>query len=463
MPCSVLDTGPKALHTPAMKGQGQEPLAARVATLQTWVTGVTLLVVTAAMAVAMSLVLSHKTDQQLEAVLSRVAYYVEEKAPAPLDLSWFAAEVEEVRPTNVRVELLGAKGDLRFSQGEGHLAAPASTGCATQDAWRACSKEVRAYRVVVGKNGEDDAALLRTVLGILALLSVVATLAVASSGRRVVGRALAPLSQLADRVARLEPGAGERLDVRSNLAEVDLLAERFDALVARFEEALEREKRFTAEASHELRTPLTLALAEMETLARGEGDGAEPARALGALNRLAQLAESLLWFARAQGKVVDARTDVVNISDVIRAQIEALRKTHPKRRFELDLPDEALVQAEETLIARAIGNLLDNAVKYGDESAIGIKLERAPDNVRVTVINGGAGIPEAERSRVFVPFFRSSEANPQAEGFGLGLPFARAVARAHGGDLRLGSEQTVKTVLVLELPLLSWSDSAALS
>jgi signal transduction histidine kinase len=276
----------------------------------------------------------------------------------------------------------------------------------------------------------------------------------------VTARAIAPLAKLASRVARLEPGGGERLELHSNVAEVDLLAERFDALVARFEEALEREKRFTAEASHELRTPLTLALAELEALARGEGDGAEPARALGALNRLAQLAESLLWFARAQGKIVDTRTDVVNLSDIIRAQVEDLRKAHPARRFQLDLPDEALVQAEETLIARAIGNLLDNAVKYGDDARIKVRVERSADTVRVTVINGGIGIPEAARSRVFVPFFRSSEANPQAEGFGLGLPFARAVARAHGGELRLGSERTLETELVLELPLVSWSNAA---
>jgi len=445
-----------------MKGKGIAPLAARVAALQTWVTGVTLLVVTAAMAIAMSLVLAHKTDQQLEAVLAKVSYYVEEKAPAPLDMQWLAAEIEEVRPSNLRVELLDARGHLRFAQGEGRLRTSASLGCAAQDSWRTCSNELRGYRVVVAKKSEDDAALLRTVVGILALLSVGATLAVAISSRRIVRRAVAPLSSLANRVARLEPGAGQRLEIRSDIAEVDLLAERFDALVARFEEALEREKRFTAEASHELRTPLTLALAEMEALARGEGDGAEPTRAWGALNRLAQLAESLLWFARAQGKLVDARTDLVNISDVIRAQVEALGKAHPERRFELDLPDEALVQAEEALIARAIGNLLDNAIKYGDDTAIEIKIDRAPRNMRVTVINGGAGIPEAERSRVFVPFFRSSEANLRAEGFGLGLPFARAVARAHGGDLRLGSEQPVTTELVLELPLLSWSDAAAL-
>jgi signal transduction histidine kinase len=199
----------------------------------------------------------------------------------------------------------------------------------------------------------------------------------------------------------------------------------------------------------------------MEALARGEGDGAEPARAMSALTRLSNLADSLLWFARAQGKLVDDRTDIVNLCDVIRSQTDALRVTHPATEFVLALPDEALVQAEEPLLARALGNLLDNAIKYGDLGAIEVRAERTPTSVKVSVVNGGAGIPESARARVFVPFFRSNEAAPNAEGFGLGLPFARAVARAHGGDLVLTNQDTQKTELVLQLPLVGWSEVAA--
>jgi len=148
---------------------------------------------------------------------------------------------------------------------------------------------------------------------------------------------------------------------------------------------------------------------------------------------------------------------------VIRGQTGALRATHPNKRFVLALPDEALVQAEEPLIARALGNLFDNAIKYGDEGAIEVRAERTLESVTVSVANGGAGIPGSARSRVFVPFFRSNEAAPQAEGFGLGLPFARAVARAHGGDLTLASEELAKTELVMRLPLVSWSEVSAVA
>lgn len=445
-----------------MKRTGMQTLASRVATLQTWVTTLTLLVVTLATAAAVSLVLSRKTDQGLEGVLARVSYYAAQKPLAELDLQWLAREVEEARPSNVRVEVRGTNAQLLFAQGEGPGLAGASTGCSSQGGWRVCAAGVAGGWIAVGKNLDEDAAMLHAIVAILALLSVGATLAAALLSRRVTAKAVEPLSRLTSQVAVLEPGAGERLELHSNLLEVDVLAERFDGLVARFEEALEREKRFTAEASHELRTPLALALAEMEALARGEGDGAEPTRALEALNRLAQLAESLLWFARAQGKIVDERTDVVNISDTIREQLAALTQAHPERRFRLELPDEALVHAEAPLIARALGNLFDNAIKYGGQTDVSVRVDRGADSIRVTVVNGGVGIPEAARSRVFVPFFRASDASPQAEGFGLGLPFARAVARAHGGDLRLGTEVTAGTEVVLELPLVGWSAATPL-
>jgi signal transduction histidine kinase len=445
-----------------MKRTGTQTLASRVATLQTWVTALALLAVTLATAAVLRVMLSRKTDQGLDGVLARVSHYAKQKPLAELDLQWLGREVEEVRPSNVRVELWAPEGHLLFSQGEGPSLQPTPSGCSTQGGSRVCAAGIGGGRVAVGKGVGEDAAMLSAVVAILAVLSSSATLGVALLSRRVTAKAVEPLSRLTNKVAALEPGTGERLKLHSNVLEVDLLGERFDGLVARFEQALEREKRFTAEASHELRTPLALALAEMEALARGEGDGAEPTRALEALNRLAQLAESLLWFARAQGKIVDERTDVVNISDTIRALVEAFTKSHPERHFHLELPDEALVHAEEPLIARALGNLFDNALKYGDRTPVTVSVDRAADSIRVTVVNGGAGIPEAARSRVFVPFFRARDANAQAEGFGLGLPFARAVARAHGGDLRLGNEKTAKTEVVLELPLVGWSDAAPL-
>src|SRR5262249_18295352 len=202
-------------------------------------------------------------------------------------------------------------------------------------------------------------------------------------------------------------------------------------------DALAREKRFTAEASHELRTPLTVARAEIEALARGEGNGGAGRRALAALERLASLVEALLWFARAQSRLDHDRMELVNLADVIRAELEELRRAHPGRAFAVELPDEALVRGDEHLIRRAVANLLDNAVKYGDAAPIEARLARSGEGAVLSVANRGPAVAPTAREQIFVPFFRGREDG--GSGFGLGLPFARAVARAHGGDVELGA------------------------
>src|SRR5215470_4793874 len=103
-----------------------------------------------------------------------------------------------------------------------------------------------------------------------------------------------------------------------------------------------REKRFTAEASHELRTPLTVARGEIEAFAEGRGDPAAVSRALAALDRLAGLVETLLWFARAQSRLDDERAQVVNLADLVRNELAAVANVHPERTRVTDLPDEAL-------------------------------------------------------------------------------------------------------------------------
>ena len=94
-----------------MTGNGRTTLAARVAAVQTRVTVITLALVTLVTAVAVSFTLSHKTDQQLDAVLGRVTPYLAERPTPPMDWKWLNAEIQEVRPSNVRIEVRDAAGD----------------------------------------------------------------------------------------------------------------------------------------------------------------------------------------------------------------------------------------------------------------------------------------------------------------------------------------------------------------
>lgn len=431
-------------------------LTARLAWVQTGVTIAALAIVAIGASAAVSASLTRKTDQQLDSVLAGVAPYLEGD-PSGIDWKWVEGEIQELRPADTRVEVRDAAGRLRVGVGEGPAElAGMGVGCGVRASARVCGRRQGDYLVLAGRNRSDDLAARDQLVLALAVASVIAGLIVAVASRAVTRRAIRPLSDLAARVRALEPGSGQRVAVPTDLTEVDLLARRFDSLVARFEEALAREKRFTAEASHELRTPLTIARAEIEALARGEGNGGGIARALAALERLASLVDALLWFARAQSRLDHERMELVNLADLVRGEVEELRRAHRHRAFACDLPDEALVRGDEHLIRRAVANLLDNAIKYGDEAPIEARLAGSGDAVVLSVANGGMAIPLAVREQIFVPFFRAR--NDGGQGFGLGLPFARAVARAHGGDVELGPAQAEGTEVLLRLPLVAWNE-----
>jgi signal transduction histidine kinase len=433
-------------------------LSSRVALVQTTTTLVALAVVVVGAWGALTVLLRWKADQLLDATIEQAAGYVRTLERANPNWAWVAEEIQEHRPSDARVELRDAKGALRVGFGPGSELAVIDAGCANQAARRVCGRRVGAFVILAGRDESDTIAARNQWMLALIGASVFAALLVALASNRVARRALGPLSDLAARVAAMRPGEGGRVGLRTKLLEIDQLAERFDDLVVRFEEALAREKRFSAEASHELRTPLTIARGEIEELRRStSAEGAD--RAIGALDRLGALVEALLWFARAQGRLDDARMDVVNVADLVRSQIDDSLRTCSDGRFSLQLPDEALVRGDEHLLARAAANLLENALKHGDGTTVGVRLDRNGDEAVLTITNGGS-LALGLRDQIFIPFFRG---NAENAGFGLGLPFARAVARAHGGDITVGESRVGHTELNLRLPLLGWHERAELS
>jgi signal transduction histidine kinase len=111
------------------------------------------------------------------------------------------------------------------------------------------------------------------------------------------------------------------------------------------------------------------------------------------------------------------------------------------------------VRLDALYLSLALRNLIDNAIKYGGTGSIVIRTHREASRAGVTVHDQGPGIPAEERQRIFEPFYRGkSPLSSKHSGFGLGLSFARDIARAHEGDVVLQSGG-VGTTFCLTLPL----------
>lgn len=278
---------------------------------------------------------------------------------------------------------------------------------------------------------QDALAALRSLLlvGVPVLLLLVAVLT-----WTLVGRTLAPVSAIRAKFASITANdLHERVPVPETRDEVAHLARTMNATLDRLERAVERHKRFVADAAHELRSPLATLRTRLELGLRASPRLAT--EALADVERIQRLAEDLLLLARLDAGEPPAN-DEVDLGQV--ATEEALRRTGGRARIELDVAGDVVVRGSRTHLARMIGNLLDNAVRHA-ESTVTVRV--APP-ARVEVIDDGPGIPPEHRESVFDRFTRLDEARARdAGGSGLGLAIARDIARHHGGTLVVAGER----------------------
>jgi signal transduction histidine kinase len=220
---------------------------------------------------------------------------------------------------------------------------------------------------------------------------------------------------------------------------------------------LGRERRFIQDASHELRTPITVALGHAELIQRTTADPlvAEDAAVIAdELLRLRRLADRLLLLASAEHPDFLRKTPVA-LGPLL---AETLRRWSPMpRRWALRSTEEATVEADGDRLALALDALIENAVKHTNpEDTVELSLRRDGGMAIVSVSDWGAGIPAEDLKRIFDRFARvDSGRSREGGGAGLGLAVVKAIAEAHGGEVRVQSRSGMGTTFELRLPPLS--------
>jgi two-component system, OmpR family, sensor kinase len=199
-----------------------------------------------------------------------------------------------------------------------------------------------------------------------------------------------------------------------------------------------RERRFIADASHELRTPLTMLRTELELIARDQPAGLELAQATASAieetEHLRVLAEDLLLLSRADHGHLTLSTDAVRPAElvdaaVLRAQTPALASgVHVLGAVSEPLPP---VRVDRLRMAQALGNLLDNAIRYA-ACTVEVTARRSPSGVEFHVLDDGPGIPPDFQRRAWERFSRADTARTD-DGAGLGLSIVRTIVQLHGG------------------------------
>jgi two-component system sensor histidine kinase QseC len=251
---------------------------------------------------------------------------------------------------------------------------------------------------------------------------------------------LAPLSALARQIAARQPGSVAPLTLARTPDEIAPLLEALNGLLARVRDALERERRFTADAAHELRTPLAALKVHAQNAARAPSAAERQAsleRMLQGLERTVHLAEQMLAYSRAAAPGEAARAEKVALGPLVAEAVDALQPRAAERNVTIHRSGtDATVRGERHKLASLVTNLLDNAVRYGPAGGrVSVELQRAANAAVLAVEDEGPGVPPELRARVFESYYRIP--GTAGAGSGLGLAIVREIAAAHGARVAI--------------------------
>ena len=281
------------------------------------------------------------------------------------------------------------------------------------------------------------------------------------SARLLAGRSIAPITEItatANRITR--NNLTERISLPPRPDELHTLAQSINALLQRIEQAVAREKQFTADASHELRTPLAVLKGTLEVLVRKPRTAAEYVASIRLsiqeIDRLTQLADQLLLLARFDTPAAAPHRQELSVLSCVHDVLHRRRTDLAAKRIRVDVQDgEPLpITADPYLVDLILDNLLANAVKYSPaDSTITVGLTPTAAGLRCTIADQGIGIRPDDLGRIFDPLYRSDAlAHKDIGGTGLGLSIvAKACARL-GIDLTVQSELGQGTTFTLLFP-----------
>lgn len=312
----------------------------------------------------------------------------------------------------------------------------------------------------VGLNREEIDEALGQLIGILAVAGPAVLLGATVGGYFLAGRALKPvvtITELAGRISEQDLHARLQLDLPDD--ELGRLARTFDTMLARIEEAFERQRRFTGDAAHELRTPLTLMRSQIDVILAHPRSPAEYQAALreqiGDLERLTSLVGTLLTLARADtGRLIPDQV-AFDLAETVNLVLEQYRAVATAAGVELrDESAPCPLVGDEDLLVQVLVNLLDNALAHTPAGGIvSVGCEADDGRVVLWVADTGSGIPLEHQGRVFDRFYRVDAGRGSVRGgTGLGLAICRAIADAHGGSIDLTSVPGIGTRVELVTP-----------
>jgi len=315
----------------------------------------------------------------------------------------------------------------------------------------------QAYTIQVAQDRSSDERVERNFAVLFMIVLLVSVLLAVFIAMIVTKRGLRPLGEMTRSVGRIGPThLNERVASSSWPRELQPLAIGFDEMLKRLEDSFTRLSQFSADLAHELRTPIGNILGESQVALSRDRTAAEYRETIesttGECERLSRIVDNLLFVARVDA----AREPIARKRFDARAAVEKIATFYQMiaddRRVTIRCTGVGQIDADPDLFERALGNLLDNALRFTPPNgSIQIALSKHDADFEVAVNDNGCGIAPEHLPRIFDRFYRV-DSSRGSDGAGLGLALVKSIVDLHGGSTRIESELNRGTTVTLVFP-----------
>lgn len=316
----------------------------------------------------------------------------------------------------------------------------------------------RNYTAQIAQDRSSDARFRRQFRTLLVLVLGLGIIASALIAITVTRRGLRPLAQMRRALERVRPAhLSERIGPERWPAELRPLAASFDDMLGRLEESFTRLSQFSADLAHELRTPVGNMLGEAQVALTRERRPQEYRAVIESTaaecERLSAIIDNLLFLARAESAEQQVNRSIFAGRYALEKIASFYEVSAEDRQIKITCEGEAEIFADPLLFNRAIGNLIENALRFtSDGGEIQISLRPVENGSEIAVRDSGSGIAPEHLPRVFDRFYRGDPSRSSA-GTGLGLALVKSIVDLHHGSVSIDSTVDRGTEVKLTFPV----------
>jgi len=305
----------------------------------------------------------------------------------------------------------------------------------------------------------DEAGMILGKLGWVLIIGFLAALVLLFFITRwLAEKSIGPIHKVTSTAEKItKENLGERIELPPNKDEIYTLTATINSLLDRLEDAVLREKQFTADASHELRTPLSVIKGTLEVLIRRKRNTEQyeekVSYCINEVDRMTNIIDQLLLLARYESGKIEPQTREIELNENISYAIIMMDAAAKGKGISINFEDEKkyVVKADPSMLDVILQNLLSNSVKYSNGSKkIDIIIAKKDDKVQCSIKDYGIGMNKDEIARIFDRFYRSAEArNTHHAGDGIGLAIVKRLADLQNLTISYESEPSKGTTATI--------------